>query len=705
MYHLIDYVWCVENFSQYLEPNQQEVYPLLTSPVFSYKNTSWVLNLYPEGLGDSASQGYISLFIKYVSEDPETINAKVELSLLNNKNERVYCRDTGDHQYQTFIDFGYKQFLKIQDIRDQRDELIINSGKSLKIFARVEFENSSLPSSLTWSNYDLLLFKENMKELYENKNLSDIVIKVVKKTNINNNNINNTNEQCINNINNNLSNNYNNINHLRPLYHPYLNSNRTSNNKNYKSKSTPFNTSHLTKSTGPTLSILQSNCLCLNNNNNNIDSNFSKYNLFEYTNHDNDEETTSDDNEILEIKSHKFILASRSGKFRDLLRTNLIKINSKLSSNSSRLHNSKNCSCRNKNSMNNFSSKKLNCQSSICNNKLIDQNDLNNEKFNENENNSLNQSINHDCDLIDSNLDGLNDSSHCLSPNCIKKLDLNSLNSFSSNPSSSTSASASSDPSSGFYDEYSTSPCSCASSVSSPNGSKTTSGEQLVKDDCDINSETSFSSSLSSSSSPSSLSLPTTSFISSSSSNTSNNLNDSKTMNINNNNHEHCQYCENNLDYDEDESSNNNSYLNSKNHNLLTINNDSDIQDLLIIETDRSPKVIEYLIKYMYTCYLDTLDQYAKDIYEISKEYKVHGLTNLAREYIIKDLNIQNCCDYLVFSVINNDYELNNKIQTFITENYETITKTNAYKQAKRKYRELFENTFNELLSKKSLTS
>jgi hypothetical protein len=129
-------------------------------------------------------------------------------------------------------------------------------------------------------------------------------------------------------------------------------------------------------------------------------------------------------------------------------------------------------------------------------------------------------------------------------------------------------------------------------------------------------------------------------------------------------------------------------------------NTGSEISDLLIIETDRSPKVIEYLIRYMYTGYLDTLDSYAKDIYEISKEYKVHGLTNLAREHIIKELNIQNCCDYLVFCVINNDYELNNKVQSFITDNYETIIKTNAYKQAKRKYRELFENTFNEISKK-----
>ena len=127
---------------------------------------------------------------------------------------------------------------------------------------------------------------------------------------------------------------------------------------------------------------------------------------------------------------------------------------------------------------------------------------------------------------------------------------------------------------------------------------------------------------------------------------------------------------------------------------------DSDISDLLVIETDRNPKVIEYLVRYMYTGYLDSLDTFSKDIYEISKEYKVHGLTNLAREYIIKELNVHNCCDYLIFCVINNDYELNSKIQVFIAENYDTIIKTNSYKQAKRKYRELFENTFNEISKK-----
>ena len=102
----------------------------------------------------------------------------------------------------------------------------------------------------------------------------------------------------------------------------------------------------------------------------------------------------------------------------------------------------------------------------------------------------------------------------------------------------------------------------------------------------------------------------------------------------------------------------------------------------------------------MYTGYLESLDAYSKDIYEISKEFKVHGLTALAREHMAKELNVANCCDHLIFCVVNNDYELNTKVHAFIQENYEAVVKTHAYKAARRKYRELFENTFAEIARK-----
>ena len=425
MYHLIDYVWCVEQFTQYIDKinstvhTHEHVYPLLTSPVFAYKNTRWVLNLYPEGLGDQSSHGYISLFIKYVSEDPDSLNAKVELSLLNNKNERVYCRDTGDHQYQTFIDFGYKQFLKIQDIKEQKDELLCNG--MLKIFTRVEFESSSLPSSLTWVHYDLLLFKENFKELYETKNLYDIVIKVYKKRQI-----------------------------CAELQMQLINMPRI---KRLKTDT-------------ENQEALALRCRCCDN-------------------------FLSDYDESIEIKAHKFVLASRSGKFRDLLKTSVIK-------------------------------------------------------------------------------------------------SMQSVASSSANPGSSSSATTTT-----TTNTTTTGTCNCSNCADA--------------------------------------------------------------------------------------------------HQCT---------DFLLIETDRSPKVIEYLIRYMYTGYLDSLDSFAKDIYEISKEYKVHGLTNLARDHLIKELNVQNCCDYLIFCVVNNDYEFNGKVHAFMQENYDKIIKTNSYKQARRKYRELFENTFNEISKK-----
>lgn len=583
MYHLIDYVWCVEKFSQYFEPHDQEVYPLLTSPIFAYKNTRWVLNLYPEGLGDSASHGYISLFIKYVSEDPETINAKVELSLLNNKNERVYCRDTGDHQYQTFIDFGYKQFLKIQDIKEQKDELISYNGL-LKIFARVEFEHATLPTSLTWSNYDLLLFKENFKDLYETKNLCDIIIKVVKqpasKTA-------NSNQLALPTSSNLLNNTSNNKTLIQPqqqkylssvLYHPY--SSNSSGPTNYVSKikkqqqqpicTCPDCTNQQTG--GYSYSTYSSTSSSSSSSSSSSPPQSSQFmSDFDLTS----KSTTTPSNakqETLEIKSHKFILASRSGKFRELLKTNLIKLVSSASVHSFLLLNSSNSS------------------------------QLNNTYCNK----------------------------------CLKRI----LIASSTGQLALADSTAQTDESTSFTPSTSTSAsCSASSSMT-------------------------ISSSL-----------------------TNNNINNS----VRNESDDQLDSCCTCNDAD------------SKKASVYSSEDENDtecISDMLIIETDRNPKVIEYLIRYMYTGYLDSLDTFAKDIYEISKEYKVHGLTNLAREHIIKELNIQNCCDYLVFCVINNDYELNNKIQAFIAENYETIVKTNAYKQAKRKYRELFENTFNEIFKK-----
>lgn len=681
MYHLIDYVWCVDKFSQYFEPHDQEVYPLLTSPIFAYKNTRWVLNLYPEGLGDSASQGYISLFIKYVSEDPETINAKVELSLLNNKNERVYCRDTGDHQYQTFIDFGYKQFLKIQDIKEQKEDLIFNG--QLKIFARVEFEHATLPSSLTWSNYDLLLFKENFKDLYETKNLCDIIVKVIKKpvqsnsqqtnlyraTNINNLAQNNT---TTNNLSTNVSNTITQTSNSNHHYHPYsLSGNQNSsssthhhqysklkkisnNNKNglssngssyvsdtleskpclpeYLSPSSPFNQSNLKDCSNST-----NECSELNNNSTNFNYNLntSLFNKLTKCCGMMDSANVNygfnyEELETQEIKAHKFILASRSGKFRELLKTNLVKLRS-------------------------------------------------NKNLHDNSNKTTSVSC-HQCNLkISSNVG-------CSSVNCLyKNTKTNQISINNNNPgetiTSTTNSNNNNSLTSKATNQASEDLSLCSSSYASCSSTSSSSGFNNNDPCCCTCSCTKRINSLQSE--------PCSSFLSSSSNEENQKpcpVHQSETTPITPS--VTCHICEQN------------EQMKSAKLSILTNEEASSIDDLLVIETDRSPKVIEYLIRYMYTGYLDTLDSFSKDIYEISKEYKVHGLTNLAREHIIRELNIHNCCDYLIFCVINNDYELNSKIQVFIAENYDTIIKTNSYKQAKRKYRELFENTFNEISKK-----
>jgi hypothetical protein len=321
----------VEKFAQYFEPHaQHEVYSLLTSPVFAYKNTRWVLNLYPEGLGDAASAGYISLFIKYVSEDPETINARVELSLLNARNERVYCRDTGDHQYQTFIDFGYKQFLKVADVREQRGELLAGPGGALKVFARVEFEHTALPASLTWSNYDLLLFKENFKDLYETRYLCDIVVKVVRRKSVSSSTaltmansttlpvLNSSQQQQQQTLS--ILSSASRYKKFKPAspHDPTSNSTVGSNSNN-----DAYNTGSCNCGSFSNSNSLLSSSSDLNNNNSSSNEQASFNNSSGGSG--GQEWCGSGECGTLEIKAHKFILASRSGKFRELLKTSLIK--------------------------------------------------------------------------------------------------------------------------------------------------------------------------------------------------------------------------------------------------------------------------------------------------------------------------------------------------------------------------------------------
>ena len=70
--------------------------------------------------------------------------------------------------------------MKLSDLREERVGLLTCQG-SLKVFARVEFEMAgTLPASVSWANYDLLLFKEQFKTLYETKNLCDILVRVVR---------------------------------------------------------------------------------------------------------------------------------------------------------------------------------------------------------------------------------------------------------------------------------------------------------------------------------------------------------------------------------------------------------------------------------------------------------------------------------------------------------------------------------------------
>jgi hypothetical protein len=227
----------------------------------------------------------------------------------------------------------------VQDIRDQRSELVCNGV--LKVFARVEFEHSSLPASLTWSNYDLLLFKENFKDLYETKYLCDIVVKVVRKSAtclaINSSATTSaattsTPPASLTNTNGSSSSSQMGTRFKKFKYSLYENSNSNNDTTPGGSQcncSLYFNNNSSSSSFSSSSSScdLESNNSILGNTNNGPCSSQECF-----CNNSNGECCSSNNTSTipaatttLEIKSHKFILASRSGKFRELLKTCLIR--------------------------------------------------------------------------------------------------------------------------------------------------------------------------------------------------------------------------------------------------------------------------------------------------------------------------------------------------------------------------------------------
>ena len=634
-------LWNVERFDEYLKASEHEVYPLIVSPTFAYKNTNWMLNLYPEGLGDPASHDYLSLFIKYVSEEPDTLSARVELAVLNRHNERLYARDTGDHQYHTFIDFGYKQFMKLSEIRERRDEILTPSG-SLKIFARIEFEHAQLATSLAWSNYDLLLFKENMSELYENQCMCDLLIRVVQSA-------------------------------PTPSQHQHqqLQRDETSEDEAVSADDVPL-------VCGRTI--------------------------------------TPGSSSVLEIKAHKFVLAARSTKFRQLIAHSLIKLKRKtLSSPSSSKATSNRSSSPSGSSVSPASASSFSPSSTSSS--------------------SASSSSSPSCSSAASQQTASSSPYAGSSSSFASTYSPQATTTHGSEATTTTGASSSASASA------SCSGCSCSlnnakhqqasASLNSLSNTNNKSNDILTTSYV-ATSSSSTSSTSSSSSSPNKSSLNnqasattpvkhTAAAAASSLDASSTSLNQQQQQqtqqrcchclsNINNNNNSNSGV-QNEAGEDDDDEDKWNSVTSMSRTAAFAADDDSNasgdtsIVDMLVIRTSRPAQCIEHLVRFMYACHVESLDGHAKHMYDVAREYGVHGLTSVAREAMGKELSVLNCCDYLVFSVVNNDYELNAKVQSFINTHGKTIARTLAYKRAKRKYPELFGNAFGDVHKRPRLSN
>ncbi len=143
------------------------------------------------------------------------------------------------------------------------------------------------------------------------------------------------------------------------------------------------------------------------------------------------------DEEILDIKAHKFILASRSGKFRELLKTSLIKL-CKLNNVSLSCDQCLKMSMFNENNSNNSNTINAGgCSSINCLYKKKKNN-------NNNQSNNVNTTLNNDLSNNINNNNNYNANTSALNPEATSAIALSEVLCSSSYPSCSSSSSASS---------------------------------------------------------------------------------------------------------------------------------------------------------------------------------------------------------------------------------------------------------------------
>ncbi|XP_028981939.1 speckle-type POZ protein B-like [Diachasma alloeum] len=173
----IDYEWLIKDFKLFPQENTKCV----DSPVFHAKENDqvkWKLQLFPNGSTEDF-EGYVSLFVRVVSQDTQKKEIRVDCQLSILKSKNMLCSESFIQTYNKEYSWGYPKII-------ERSKLLksCSSDDSFTIRCKVAFSQRIITEPVKPSvdsiSFDLQTgqLNEHFTQLFEDSRLSDVTILV-----------------------------------------------------------------------------------------------------------------------------------------------------------------------------------------------------------------------------------------------------------------------------------------------------------------------------------------------------------------------------------------------------------------------------------------------------------------------------------------------------------------------------------------------
>ena len=99
--------------------------------------------------------------------------------------------------------------------------------------------------------------------------------------------------------------------------------------------------------------------------------------------------------------------------------------------------------------------------------------------------------------------------------------------------------------------------------------------------------------------------------------------------------------------------------------------------------TDHNPKVVEEMLKFIYTGEAPRLKEKAHDLFFIADKYQLERLKQLCEKQLWKDINVKNVVDTLLLAMTHDLIQWKRKCTQFISDHIAEVMKTKEWEKLK----------------------